>query len=180
MRRVLYILGQLTDQDADWLAGVGSRRQLRAGDILVRQGSQLDELYIVLDGEMSILSANNREIARVGVGDMLGEMSFVDDSPASASVRALGAVLVLAVPQAQIAARMADDPAFAARFYKAIAVFLADRLRGALARFGYGEAADDGADAAGLLRAGELDGQVMDNLHLAGSRFERLLQRLMG
>ncbi len=177
MRRVLYILGQLTDQDADWLAGVGARRRLLAGDMLVGHGATLDELYIVLDGELSVLSAAGREIARVGVGDMLGEMSFVDDSPASASVRALGTVLALAVPRGEIAARMAGDPAFAARFYKAIAVFLADRLRGVMARFGYGDAGDD---AAGLPPAGELDGQVMDNLHLAGSRFERLLQRLMG
>lgn len=175
MRRVLYILGQLTDQDADWLAGVGSRRRLRGGEFLVRRGGRLDDLYIVLDGELSILAGGEREIARVGVGDMLGEMSFVDDSPASASVRALGDVLVLAVPRGEIAARMAGDPAFAARFYKAIAVFLADRLRGVMARFGYGETGDDDRTA-----AGELDGQVMDNLHLAGGRFERLLQRLLG
>lgn len=176
MRRVLYILGQLTDQDADWLATAGVRRRLRAGDTLVRCGASLDELYIVLDGDLCILSPGGQEIARVGVGDMLGEMSFVDDSPASASVRAMGESLVLAVPRAEIAGRMAGDPAFAARFYKSIAVFLADRLRGVLARFGYGEATENPSP----LHGSELDGQVMDTLHLAGSRFERLLQRLMG
>jgi CRP/FNR family transcriptional regulator, cyclic AMP receptor protein len=171
MRRVLYILGQLTDQDADWLAGVGARRRLRVGDVLVRGGAVLDALYIILEGELSVRIDDDFEIARVGVGDMIGEMSFVDDSPASASVRATGEVMVLAVPRAAIADRMAGDPAFAARFYKAIAVFLADRMRGVLSRFGYGNASTD---------AGELDRQVMDTLHLAGGRFERLLQRLMG
>lgn len=171
MRRVLYILGQLTDQDADWLAGVGRRRRLDPGEALVSLGAALDELYIVLDGQLRVVTARGQEVARVGAGDMIGEMSFVDDSPASASVLALGPVRVLAVPRTEITARMAADPAFAARFYRAIAVFLADRLRGVLGRYGYGEAAAD---------LDELDPQILDRLHLAGGRFERLLQRLMG
>lgn len=171
MRRVLYILGQLTDQDADWLAGIGTRRRLDSGDALVRLGDCLDELHIVLDGQLRVVTARGQEVARVSAGDMIGEMSFVDDSPASASVLALGPVRVLAVPRTAITARMAADPAFAARFYRAIAVFLADRLRGVLGRYGYGEASAD---------LDELDPQVLDRLHLAGSRFERLLQRLMG
>lgn len=169
MRRVLFILGQLTDQDADWLAASGLRRALVPGEALVRAGMALDALFIVLDGQLKVMTARGQEVARVGAGDMIGEMSFVDDSPASASVLALGPVRVLAVPRSEITARMGADPAFAARFYKAIAVFLADRMRGVLGRFGYGEAAVD---------AGELDRQVLDQVHLAGARFERLLQRL--
>ena len=176
MRKVLYILGQLTDQDTDWLAIVGERRHLRSGELLVQHGGNLKQLFIVLDGELKVLSARGQEIAKVGVGDILGEMSFVDDSPTSASVQAISDVLVLAVEHRLISQRMADDAAFAARFYKSIAIFLADRMRNVLARFGYGESPDD-ADEMSL---GELDGHVLDTLHLAGSRFDRMLRKLIG
>ncbi|MBK7423507.1 MAG: cyclic nucleotide-binding domain-containing protein [Propionivibrio sp.] len=176
MRKVLYILGQLTDQDTDWLAVVGKRVHVKSGELLVRQGEHLDQLFIVLDGELKVLAAQGQEIARVGVGDILGEMSFVDDSPTSASVQTISEVLVLAVEHRLISQRMAADAAFAARFYKSIAIFLADRMRNVLARFGYGESPDDLDE----MQHGELDGHVLDTLHLAGSRFDRMLKKLIG
>ncbi|MBL8412834.1 MAG: cyclic nucleotide-binding domain-containing protein [Propionivibrio sp.] len=176
MRKVLYILGQLTDQDTDWLAVVGKRLHVKSGELLVRQGEHLEQLFIVLDGELKVLAAQGQEIARVGVGDILGEMSFVDDSPTSASVQTISEVLVLAVEHRLISQRMAADAAFAARFYKSIAIFLADRMRNVLARFGYGESAGDVDE----MQLGELDGHVLDTLHLAGSRFDRMLKKLIG
>jgi len=176
MRKVLYILGQLTDQDTDWLAVVGKRLHVKSGELLVRQGEHLEQLFIVLDGELKVLAAQGQEIARVGVGDILGEMSFVDDSPTSASVQTVSEVLVLAVEHRLISQRMAADAAFAARFYKSIAIFLADRMRNVLARFGYGESAGDVDE----MQLGELDGHVLDTLHLAGSRFDRMLKKLIG
>ncbi|MFZ4534805.1 cyclic nucleotide-binding domain-containing protein [Propionivibrio sp.] len=176
MRKVLYILGQLTDQDTDWLATVGKRLQVKSGEMLVQQGVRLEQLFIVLDGELKVLAAHGQEIAKVGVGDILGEMSFVDDSPTSASVQAVSDVLVLAVEHRLISQKMASDAAFAARFYKSIAIFLADRMRNVLSRFGYGESPDDVDE----MRLGELDGHVLDTLHLAGSRFDRILKKLIG
>ena len=176
MRKVLYILGQLTDQDTDWLAVVGKRLHVKSGELLVRQGEHLEQLFIVLDGELKVLAAQGQEIARVGVGDILGEMSFVDDSPTSASVQTMSEVLVLAVEHRLISQRMAADAAFAARFYKSIAIFLADRMRNVLARFGYGESPGDLDE----MQLGELDGHVLDALHLAGSRFDRMLKKLIG
>lgn len=176
MRKVLYILGQLSDQDADWLANSGQRTRLQAGATLIRQGVRLEQLFIVLDGELKVFSATGKEIARVGSGDILGEMSFVDESPTSASVQAVTEVLVLAIDRQAIRERLERDAPFAARFYKAIAIFLADRMRNSLARFGYGE----GPESASAQHMDELDEGVLDNISLAGSRFERMLKKLMG
>lgn len=176
MRKVLYILGQLSDQDVDWLAGTGSRESVAPGEMLIRQGTQIDRIFIVLDGELSVLAPGGAEIARVGAGDILGEMSLVDKSPTSASVKVLRAARVLAVPKRSIEERLERDAPFAARFYKAIAIFLADRMRNTLARFGYGEASREDAGP----RLDELDEGVLDSVHLAGARFERMLKKLMG
>jgi CRP/FNR family transcriptional regulator, cyclic AMP receptor protein len=56
--------------------------------------------------------------------------------------------------------------AFAARFYKAVATFLSDRIRNAT------QAADD-------KEADELDDSVLDNLERAGSRFDDLSRQLL-
>ncbi len=176
MRKVLYILGQLTDQDADWLSRTGRRLRIGADEVLIHAGIRMDQLFIVLDGELQVRSRNGKDIARVGVGDILGEMSFVDDSPTSASVAAITNVQVLAIDRGAIKERLERDTAFAARFYKAIAIFLADRMRNTLAHFGYGDAVED----AGAFQPDELDGNVLDNLHLAGASFERMLRKLIG
>ena len=175
MRKVLYILGQLTDQDVDWLAQAGEPVRFASGDLVIREGTRLDRIFIVLDGELAV-AVRGKEIARVGSGDILGEMSLVDHSPTSASVKAIGDSRALAVPRAAVQGRLDRDPAFAARFYKAIAIFLADRMRNTLSRFGYGDAVPEDLE----VRADELDANVLDTVHLAGGRFERLLKKLNG
>jgi CRP/FNR family cyclic AMP-dependent transcriptional regulator len=174
MRRVLYILGQLSDQDVDWLEQVGERVRFNAGDVVIKENTQLDRVFIVLDGQLAV-AIEDKEIARVGAGDILGEISLVDHRSTSASVSAVSRSLVLAVPRAAIQSRLDRDSIFAAHFYKAIAIFLADRMRNTLARFGYGTSVPEN-----LPSEDELNANVLDTVHLAGARFERLLKKLAG
>jgi CRP/FNR family cyclic AMP-dependent transcriptional regulator len=74
-------------------------------------------------------------------------------------------------------ARLETDQAFAARFYRAIAIFLADRLRDTVVRLGYGEV--ERLSEADEIQ-GELDDHALETLHLAGGRFNRLLELLLG
>jgi CRP-like cAMP-binding protein len=177
MRKVLYLLGQLNDDDIEWMLGVGARRRLPIQTTLIREGQPIDALYVLLDGVLSIQVAalGNQEIARLGVGEIIGEMSFVDARPPSATVMTLGDTLVFEIGRTQLHARLERDAPFAARFYRALAVFLADRLRNTVGQLGYGTAREDNrADP------DELDEGLLDTVHLAGARFERILKRLMG
>ncbi len=176
MRKVLFILGQLNDSDVEWLANAGERRKVAAGTELIREGVDLDTVYLILDGQMSVWSGDRNKLASVSSGDILGEMSMVDSSKTSASVKADTASLVLAIPKARLKERLNADVGFAARFYKALALFLADRMRNTIKRMGYGKI-EEGAprDDTDL---DELDPEVLDNVHLAGARFERILKKL--
>jgi CRP/FNR family cyclic AMP-dependent transcriptional regulator len=71
--------------------------------------------------------------------------------------------------------RIAEDSPFAARFYRALAIFLADRLRATTRRLGYGATGDLDNEA---VLEGELDIGTLDTLSQAGDRFTRLLQTL--
>ena len=57
MRKALIIFGQLTDSDVDWMAGAGERIHIKAGTTLIKRGSRVDHLYIVLDGQLDIRTA---------------------------------------------------------------------------------------------------------------------------
>jgi CRP-like cAMP-binding protein len=175
MRKVLYILGQLNDGDVEWLARHGTRRLLADGDIIVHEGRSIDALFITLSGQFRVSLGDGQEVARLGAGEIVGEIAFVDSAPPSATVVAVGSASVLMLPQALLQRRLAEDPPFAARFYRALAIFLADRLRATTRRLGYGTAGDLDSE---VVLEDELDIGMLDTLSQAGDRFTRLLQTL--
>jgi CRP-like cAMP-binding protein len=176
MRKVLFILGQLNDSDVEWLATVGERRKIAPGTELIREGTDIDVVYIVLDGQLSVWAGGRTRIDNVASGEILGEMSLVDSSKTSASIRCDSPAVVLAIPKEKLRQRLDSDVGFAARFYKALALFLAHRMRNAIRRMGYGAAQDDAPRNDNDMD--ELEPEVLDNIHLAGARFERILQKL--
>ena len=129
MHHKAYIVAGLSDEDLIWLLSLGTLRNLRAGERLVEAGKPIRELFFMVRGAMAIVRDDGTQVATLGEGDVIGEVSFVDPAPASVSVLAQERSELLAVPCHLIAARLDSEPAFAARFYRALAVFLADRLR---------------------------------------------------
>jgi CRP/FNR family cyclic AMP-dependent transcriptional regulator len=174
MRKVLFLFGELRDSDVDWLAQVGHRLTLEPGDFLMHQGKEDENVYIVLEGELEVTVTGIGQVARLEAGEVVGEMSFVSSLLPSADVIGKTPCRVLAVPRQLLRARIEEDHDFGMRFYRAIAVFLADRLRGTVQRFGYG-----GYDRSDLEPpVHELDDNVLDTVYLAGLRFERLVNLL--
>ena len=70
---------------------------------------------------------------------------------------------------------MRADTAFSFRFYRALSMFLADRMRSMTSQVAYGISRPDHVPD-----PDELDEGVLDTVHLAGSRFDRMLRRLSG
>ena len=167
MRKALYILGDLEDQDIVWLNQAGRVRTLSDGELLIQAGIIPDDLFIIIGGECAVVSANGRQIALLSIGDITGEMSFVEKRPPEVAVKALGSAQVLAIHRSAMLVKFAEDLGFAARFYRALSVFLSDRLRSATH-----------ADSKAATQ--ELDDGLLDTLHVAGDRFTRLLDLLAG
>jgi len=174
MRKVLFMFGELRDADVEWLAEAGRVVTVPPGHRLLHQGVQSESLFILLDGRVAIEVKGLGEISRIGAGEILGEVSFVDSRPPLATVTCLTPTRVLDVPRRQIHEKLAADDHFAARFYRAVAVFLADRLRGrSQAPTSGARALDEDVEA-----EGEMEFDVLDKVTLASARFERLLHLL--
>jgi bacteriocin-type transport-associated protein len=161
------------------LLTVGRRETILAGTVLIQEGDPVEAIYIVLEGAFGVTigAKDEQEIARLLSGEIVGEISFVDSRPPSATVKAVESSLVLSVPRRQLAAKLEQDTAFASRFYQALAVFLADRLRSLTSRLGYGAVASLDEDTE---YEDELAPNVLDNVSLAGARFDWMLRRLRG
>jgi CRP/FNR family transcriptional regulator, cyclic AMP receptor protein len=174
VRKVLFIFSVLSDTDVEWLASVGQRRMLEPGTTLIPLGSRVDNLYFVLDGRLSIRTRKGDAIATLESGEIIGEMSLVDPAPTAVSVEVASETTVLILPDSVVRDKLAADLGFASRFYRALCVFMADRMRQTTMRYGYGAVEEDPH------AKDELNEDLLDNVHLAGARFDRMLRRLAG
>jgi CRP/FNR family cyclic AMP-dependent transcriptional regulator len=176
MRRVLYILSLLTDEDIDWLVGVGERQQVAAGEVVVHEGRKIQAMYLVLSGRFSVVIGEQKQkLAELAAGEMVGEISLIDSRPPTATVMAVEPSVLLRVSQSAVNAKLRNDQAFAARLYKAIAVFLAQRLRHTVVTLGYGDSRNLTEE---MEARDELDPELLDSVSLGGIRFNSILDRL--
>jgi CRP-like cAMP-binding protein len=178
MRKILYLLGQMSDSDVEWMVQNGRKEHRPAGDVLIREGQPIEALYVVLAGALEVTGPglDSKNPIRLGCGEVVGEVSFVDARPPMATVKAAVDSDVLAIPRPRLKEKIDQAPEFAARFYRSLAVFLAHRLRDTTRRLGYarGQPLDEEEEY-----AGELADEILDNLHMAGNRFDRVLQQLL-
>jgi CRP/FNR family transcriptional regulator, cyclic AMP receptor protein len=129
MANTLYMIASLSDADMIWLLSIGNLRRLRDRDKPIAAGKPVADLFFVMQGSLAVLLPDGSQVATLGEGDVFGEMSFVESRPPSVSVRADGKAEVLAIPRRAILDRFELEPTFAARFYRALAMFLSYRLR---------------------------------------------------
>lgn len=129
MREFRHILDHLSDEDIEWLIESGACRAVAADEIVAREGAIVEHVMFVIDGRFSVLKADDRLLAEIGPGDVIGEVSFLDADPASATVRAIQSGRIFLVEKSRLAAKAKEDLFFAARFYRALGQFLARRLR---------------------------------------------------
>jgi CRP-like cAMP-binding protein len=174
MRKVLFILSELLDEDVEWLADNGERVSFPAGAELIPYGSRVDSVYFVLDGLFGVLAQGGEVIVELGSGEIIGEMSLVDPAPTTAAVHARPGSVALRLTHEVLRAKLDGDNGFAARFYRALSVFMSDRVRQTTRRFGYGSGAPDPA----LPQLEPINEELVDKVYLAGARFDRLLKRL--
>jgi CRP/FNR family cyclic AMP-dependent transcriptional regulator len=179
MRKVLFLFGQLNDDDVEWMLMNGTKRFVPAGGVLIEQGVPVDAVFILLEGTLAVWLRGRRgperELARLRAGEIVGEMSFVDARSPSATVKALEESTVFAISKTALNRKLAADSGFAARFYRALAIYLSTTVRERHQDLGPGGESDadeeDDAD--------ELDPNVLDGVYLAGERFDRMVKRVM-
>lgn len=199
LREILFIFAELRDTDIDWLIVAGTVSKITAGTVLIPGGRPVEALHILLEGKLTLSASEDdrnplarafsnlesgesteREFARLSRGDIVGETPFIEAPPPSFSVKAAEDSWVLSIPQWRLAAKLLHDLAFAARFYRVLAVLLADKQRAIVSRLGYGRLSySKGQSLDGNMQyENELSADFLAQVALAGARFDWMLKRI--
>ncbi len=176
-KKALFILSQLNNDDIDWIVQKGKKEILAPDTLLIHEGRQLDALYIVLKGTLSVLldAEGTKELAKISTGELVGEISFIDARPPLATVKSIEETHLLSIPRRQLVIKLEQDMGFASRFYHGISLCLADRMRGTIRHLEYGRNIE--------LQHPELDLEdinpsVLENLALAQAKFNWLMENV--
>ena len=119
-------------EEGERLLAAARRRSYAPGEVLIEEGSPGERLIIVRSGSASVQKGHLNArvpIGRVGPGEVLGELSFVDGEGASASVVAQGELDADVLEADELRRLMTEDRDLAAHVYHALAVTMAGRLR---------------------------------------------------
>lgn len=74
-----------------------ARRKLDDGEVLVEQGSEGNDLYLLLDGVLGV-EVDGEQVAEMGPGTMLGERASLEGGVRTATLRALTPCRVAVIP----------------------------------------------------------------------------------
>jgi CRP-like cAMP-binding protein len=119
----------------DWvlLRAKAVPRTFRLGEEIIREGDWLDSVYFIRRGEASVELAGTGSrtiVARLGPNDICGEMAFLEQTRASATVIAKDMEVEVEKINAQELRDTLDAfPGLGARFYLTLALILSNRLK---------------------------------------------------
>ena len=116
-------LESLDDADLAKVVKAGRHLHLPADWSLIWEKTPADKAYLIVDGEVSVRKAG-QEVARLGAGDVIGEMAIVNHKLRSASVVSLTPLEVIHFTKESLQQLLDEVPAFGT----AIRDTTADRL----------------------------------------------------
>jgi len=125
-------LEYLSASDWNLVASKSKKVSFDKEQVLIREGSAAKTIYLLRSGKVRVErnnGAGKAVLVTLGPGAIFGEMAFIEDALASASVVAEGKVDVDALEVTDLKQMFEAFPHFAARFYRSAAVTLSQRLR---------------------------------------------------
>ncbi len=142
------LLEELSNGDIEWLKKNGQTQTVPINTTLIEQKQTVKFIYIIIQGEF-IATLTRHEGGRLGrvfaalegeqnleqeigifsEGEILGEMTFLEVSPAINSIKASKDSVVLAIPSEMLIEKLQEDFGFASRFYRGITILLLERFQ---------------------------------------------------
>ena len=131
MRTIIGLKDGLRDEDLAWLFQAGFKRVVSPGTAIVHEGVRPNSIFVVIHGQFSVRVKNvtDKPLAKLSAGELIGEISFLEGSPASATIVPEEESAVLVIDNQRLNERIRDNASFAARMYRSFALTAERRLR---------------------------------------------------
>lgn len=107
--------------------------RLLPNEYLVREGEESTEMYYLQSGTLAVFKRKGDQEHQIGTiisGELVGEMSFLDKNPRSASVKAMSESVLVVIPVDKLEHTLETMP----KWFSALLNTLTERLRKANAR----------------------------------------------
>lgn len=131
------MFSRISDEALEALAQVCEEQELQAGQALFYEGDESDCMFLVKSGTVKIIKAGSEgdeDVAKIGSGSQLGEMTFLHDSEGAyekrtATAEAQEATHLIKIPFSFLKSRVDEDAAFGREIYRSIARNLSARIQ---------------------------------------------------
>ncbi|MEM6424983.1 MAG: cyclic nucleotide-binding domain-containing protein [Cyanobacteria bacterium P01_D01_bin.128] len=157
------LLRELTNPDLDWLVNVGKHDAIAPQQVMLCPTDPWDNVYVLVDGEVCLFRKKEdaRPLTGIDRGEVFGE-SPLFDLPCPGTLKTVKPSQVISIPREVLTQKLHADVAFAAHFYRAIAVMLSERLRNLFEmtnqlQMGRASAAKEALSIFGELRDSDVD-----------------------
>lgn len=119
----------LTPNDWALVVDKAVRMHFKSGEALVQKGRRSHGLYLVLTGNALVQIPTHGGSFGVSAGEICGEISFLDELPATANVVAKEPVEAYYLDRPTLQSLFELFPHLGSRFYHSLAAILSRRLR---------------------------------------------------
>jgi CRP-like cAMP-binding protein len=120
----LPLMSGLSEDQALALATAAEKRHFKSREVLIEAGQSTGHLFIILSGQANVMlnARDNKEvqIATLGIGECVGEMSAVDQKPHCTNVVADGPVQALKLKQSDFMNVLNNNPRVASTLLNAM------------------------------------------------------------
>jgi CRP/FNR family transcriptional regulator len=132
------LFSDLTMDELALLEPLCAMKDGKAGDFLIQEGECVESVYILLSGNATVMKARpdgkKVSIDEVGKDDLLGEVTFFKNTPASATVQATAPFKALQFNQKEFHRLLDAHPPLGLKIYKKFSRVLSVRIKKRLAQ----------------------------------------------
>lgn len=128
------LCGELSQADRELLVQELEERAFDSQGHLFHEGDEGDGLFLIVEGEVELLSRKAGRLGTGGPGTALGTLSLVAPGPRETSARAISELRALCLDRARFRRLMQDAPQVASKLQEAILRELASTLREGMGR----------------------------------------------
>ena len=130
----------LTTGQLNQISALAENITIKEGNILLREGHHANSIYLITHGVADLiknLAEMKGVVTEIKAGELVGEMSFAGNFPASATVTAARDIKAIKIDKSKLMVLLEGDAALGMAVFRSIASTLSRRLLEITERFAF-------------------------------------------
>jgi CRP-like cAMP-binding protein len=127
------IFDKMNEEQITKILAITQKVNFSAGQIIFKQETEPDGMYIIIDGEVSLVKindiGNDTELTTLGKGSFIGEISVLDERGREITAIAISDVTAFKIPKEKLDIMQKVDYPVLVKFYLSIIRDINEKLR---------------------------------------------------